>query len=555
VNDGGAKGLAGGGGAKGGAPSRGAKRARLAGAAFVLAGLAIRGAIALRAIDVVDALFVPDDTYYTLGIARSMARGLGPTVDGVHLTNGFQPLVAFLLVPVFAVTRDPDAPLRAAFLLLAACDAITALALGAIARRAATRRPEIAGLAATAAWSLSPLAVSYALGGLETSLAIAAEALLVVAWIRARDSGRRRDFALAGALAGASILARIDAVFLVGALGAFELARGRRGGALVAAAGGAALVLPWWSYELLRFGTVVPESGAAVRAQAAVHQALHLTAPKQLAWAVGAVLEAPIGRALDLRRFFFEHVELGLAATAAALGAVGLAIARGVREDPRAAAPVRAHLAFGAACWLFYALYVPAVWFFPRYTSPMHVTSTLLLALLVAWAWERGASIGSRRAAAAGPIALGVVAALPGVESLRYLVYAPPNGTMDAALHGAKGYRAPERWIASRAPRGAVIGALQSGALAYYADGAGVTVVNLDGVVDRDAALAFRRRDTAAFARSRGVTHLADFEFNLDVFLRYGGDPRLDASSLRVVARAAPQGIDRVTLVEIAWPR
>ena len=64
------------------------------------AALLLRGLLASRSSLALDRLFVPDDTYYTLEIARSIARGLGPTVDGVHLTSGFQPLLAFLLVPV-----------------------------------------------------------------------------------------------------------------------------------------------------------------------------------------------------------------------------------------------------------------------------------------------------------------------------------------------------------------------------------------------------------------------------------------------------------------------
>ncbi|MBK9471399.1 MAG: hypothetical protein IPO18_03830 [bacterium] len=56
---------------------------------------------------------VPDDTAYYLQIARHAATGAGFTFDGLHPTNGYQPLWQWLLVPVFAVIRlGPEAMLR-----------------------------------------------------------------------------------------------------------------------------------------------------------------------------------------------------------------------------------------------------------------------------------------------------------------------------------------------------------------------------------------------------------------------------------------------------------
>src|SRR5262245_23861740 len=78
------------------------------------AALAVRAALASQPIDLLDRWFVPDDTYYTLAIVRSLAAGLGPSVDGLHVTTGFQPLLAFLLVPAAWMTSDPDALLRIA---------------------------------------------------------------------------------------------------------------------------------------------------------------------------------------------------------------------------------------------------------------------------------------------------------------------------------------------------------------------------------------------------------------------------------------------------------
>ncbi|MBS1848639.1 MAG: hypothetical protein JST73_10215, partial [Actinobacteria bacterium] len=82
-------------------------------AAEVVVAAVIRAVVLWRPVAVLDRVFVLDDTYYTLGIARSMAHGHGPTTDGHTLTNGFQPLLAFVMVPVYWFTNNPDAGLRA----------------------------------------------------------------------------------------------------------------------------------------------------------------------------------------------------------------------------------------------------------------------------------------------------------------------------------------------------------------------------------------------------------------------------------------------------------
>ncbi|HWL89232.1 MAG TPA: hypothetical protein VNO21_25690, partial [Polyangiaceae bacterium] len=170
------------------------------------AGFSLRLLLAARDVTILDRLFVPDDTYYTLGIARGLARGWGPSLDGLHLTNGFQPLLAFLLVPFFAVTRDPVTPLRAGWVLLALADAMSAILLARLAARAlsspqhAPTESRSAALWACAFWSFSPVAVANAMGGLETSLAVACQLACVEAWCLAREKRTSPAYFLAGAL-------------------------------------------------------------------------------------------------------------------------------------------------------------------------------------------------------------------------------------------------------------------------------------------------------------------------------------------------------------------
>jgi hypothetical protein len=82
-----------------------------------------------------------------------------------------------------------------------------------------------------------------------------------------------------------------------------------------------------------------------------------------------------------------------------------------------------------------------------------------------------------------------------------------------------------------------------------------VHVINLDGVGDHKAAAAGREHRLAAYAKERGMTHLADWKFNLDNFVRLSSATTA-GSSVGVhplgVARSQGPG-DQFTVLQIEW--
>lgn len=532
-------------------------------AAVAVGGLALRLALLARPPAVLDRLFVPDDTYYTLAIARSIARGLGPSADGLHLTSGFQPLLAFLLVPVLRLSRDPDVAFRAALAVGAIADAVSAWLVGWLAYRLGqqawsgealqARASRVAAVVATSMWTLSTAAIATSLNGLETSLTIACTLAALAMWSVARERGSLPLWCLSGALLGLCLFARVDTVFFVAALGVATLLRAGPRAVATSAFGALLTIGPWWAYALSRFGSIVPESGAAVREQALMYKALGMNIRDQLAWAAGAAVGPPLFDSTWLR----EALGSGASAIGFATGIVlVVALLRVVRgrsaRSGRAPDELRILAMYAACIFLFYGLYLPARWFFRRYLVPVHAFAGLALPLLVARAWvER--RIHPRRARAVDVALLACL--LAGFAALARFATSSPPMSVDQGHHGAKGYREPARQIVALAPRAAVIGSFQSGALDWFADGSGTIVVNLDGVVDREAARAVRERRIAAFARSRGVTHLADWEVNVKLFLERSGDPRIGRGSLRALGEAEPQGRDeRFVLYAIDWP-
>ncbi len=274
-------------------------------AGITLVGFALRLAVLLRPIGVIDKLFIPDDTYYTLTIARSLAHGHGPTVDGHTLTSGFQALLGFLMVPVFWVTDSPDTALRLDLALLVVADTLTILVLAWVAYRFAGR---VAAVAAAALWAISPVAVSMALGGLETSLAVLLAVSLVAVWMWADDRPTTRRWIAVGVVAALAVLARIDIALLVALLAGVQLWRGPRRPLVWGAVAGAVVVAPWWIWCTVEFGTPIPTSGAAAHEIAP----LRPFAREGLAQVAGAVAGGPFDVWRSLRQRLNDHPVVGM---------------------------------------------------------------------------------------------------------------------------------------------------------------------------------------------------------------------------------------------------
>ncbi len=211
-----------------------------------------------------------DDAYYYFTIARNIGQGLGPTFDGLAMTNGFHPLWQAILVPVFRLFQgDLWVPVRLALSLTAALDLLSGWLIFRIVRRAGGHG---VALAAAIAWFVLPQTFLLGLRGMESSLSTALLLLLVVNLGRYNSVMRTVPFQAAvstGLLLALCGWARTDnlpvaglaitAVFLavpvavpwrrrILALGACALAT-------------TAAMAPWFVWNLVHFGDIVQVSG------------------------------------------------------------------------------------------------------------------------------------------------------------------------------------------------------------------------------------------------------------------------------------------------------
>src|SRR5262249_40404689 len=168
---------------------------------------------------------VLEDGFYSLSVARNIALGRGVTVDGVAPTNGFQPLFTFLTVPAFlAAAADRYEAVRLVLALHWVFYVGTAAVLGLVAARLSADRgpaPKTAISSAPAFLYLAnPLVFQAHFNGLETGCVLFWYAAVCLYAQRA-DLSAPRPLATLGLLLGLTVLARIDAVFFVGAVCAF----------------------------------------------------------------------------------------------------------------------------------------------------------------------------------------------------------------------------------------------------------------------------------------------------------------------------------------------
>ena len=201
-----------------------------------------------------------DDAFITFRYARNLLDGLGFVYNpGVATLGTTAPLFALLMAALGGVTGLRDFP-QFAVLVSAAADAGTVALLFLLARRLIDN-DWIAALPA-ALWALSPYSVTFAVGGMETSVTIfwmfAATALFVL-------SRHRSGWAEAGIglCVGLGFLTRADSLLWSGPLLLGQVVAVWRDGRRLPWRTWLAVALvlaPWALFSTVTFGSPIPNS-------------------------------------------------------------------------------------------------------------------------------------------------------------------------------------------------------------------------------------------------------------------------------------------------------
>lgn len=470
------------------------------GALFLLlaANFLLRAFIAVRPIEAIDRLTIPDDAYLSLHLARNIAHGLGP-LYGAACTNGFQPLYVFLCAPAFWMfPTDATMPVHFALLLLSVFDTLALYFLFRILRREGFRAESM--YVAGVVWLVSPYVIRTTLNGLETM--IASCLMLAFFWYErshvARTSDRvpLRRWCVLGLLAGASIVARIDSAFLVMILMIAVVVHMRRSGDFsgIAPMLGCALLalVPWLLYSYRSTGSFYYVSGTAVRFLA---QSYAPPEPTLLNWYFPA-----LGRAIITIAHENWHTGVLIALLAILLIIGRKPAARLLLDRAGLIAPMAF---FVLVLAVVYPLYAPAAWFYPRYLFPSFLFAVLLVAILSDILFTTMADSRRRFYTALG---LGICAVLLSVTDR------DSTSLFTSEPQPLKGYRAIGLWVRDSLPSGSIVGAPQSGAIGYFATN--MTVLNLDGVVNRECLDSLMANNVAAYIESRKIESIIGWQGN-----------------------------------------
>src|ERR1700733_3734164 len=331
-------------------------------------------------------------------------------------------------------------------------------AVAALATLASISASTRAGWLAAAIATVHTALLRNDLSGMEASLAGLLGLLCVLAlYALPRRDGPTLPYCF-GLLCGTAMLARVDTMFLIA--GCFVLLTVRLGwrAAAAGAAGATTILLPWAAWIHATTGAIFPESGRAVRQLVTFHEQYDVNA-----LATTLISFCELGRAVPIDGTISLH--------AAIAGGLVMLFLLAVSLRARAT-PLHAFLLASVALGGIYFLYLPAFWFLARYLHPVFLASIAVWSACALQAWHRD---GVPRALAVAVTCVLVAAGLRQLPSMR--------GGPGDAFHG---FRAPTLALLPYLTPYKRVGAVQSGALAYYAP-AGTQIVNLDGVVNRNA--------------------------------------------------------------------
>lgn len=476
---------------------------------LLVLGLLLRLALILRPFPRVDDLVLCDDSYFCWDIARHWALGHPMTQDGIHLTNGFQPLWVFLLIPVYALfPSDPLLPGRMALILLALFSVATGVFLFLLTKEVASRKGAFFALFL---WMASPSVIAQGINGMETALVIFLMAVTIWFYLtRVRDkpfSGKK--FLGLGLLIGLTMFTRLDQGFLWLALSADVLWRKRKTafGPLVLMGLGTLISLaPWLLLSFHYTRSLIPVSGRAVRFLSLSTLRLEGIEP---GWrwhfkmvrntlALWVTSPLPVMRMLRLAAEGLSLYRRALYGAFALLGGFGLwALWRRSSLEMRDRAGRILFLWIFAAGMLgLYSFYIYTPWYQGRYQAPMALLVTVAYGIVYAWSPRWGRQL-------LWPLAL--VLTLPGLWGI------------EAGRVERGGYYRIGTYVQRTFPPGTKVGAYQSGAMAYLARDK--VVINLDGVVNAEALRAHQERRAFDYIQNQGIEYLVDWDLNFEQML------------------------------------
>jgi hypothetical protein len=435
-----------------------------------------------------------DDAFYVFSIARNIAAGHGISVDGTHLTNGFQPLILLFYTPIFWLCgHDAWLAVRWTFIVNGVIAALCVWAV-ALLVRSQERTPQTHGLTApiiaAAIWTFTFEIFTHITNGLETGLS---SLLLLIAMTlfanlendhRTEIKLRWRRWLALGIVLGLAVLARIDAAFFVAILTFVLFVKRRNTEAIIVSTTALIASVPWWIFNAVNFGSLMPTSGQAENSWPLPKWENITEATKTLSNMLSLIFYIP-GNFGILGWITSSLTVIGILAFVCYRTKLINQLQIAFRL--RSLFPV---LLFSIALFMYYVFLFRSPHFIARYLQPLRILWSILVAASISMLWNKKK---------ARPVVLGIatLGLAFGVE--RYTDnYFPTHPNFNFYEMGLWANEHPTEKIAM----------LQSGIASFIAP----NVINLDGKVNADALHAHQQGRLAAYLRDEHFTYIADWK-------------------------------------------
>jgi hypothetical protein len=459
-----------------------------------LLAFALRVPLAFRTERALTVLPYGDDAYYLFSIARNLAAGHGPTVDGAHLTNGFQPLILLFYAPIFWLCgSDAWLAVRWTFILNGVIAALSVWAV-ALLIRTLEKEPQTTGITApiigAALWTFTFQIFSAMTNGLETGLA----SLLLIAALTFyanleidHAKGNKipmRQWMVFGVLLGFAVLARIDAAIFVVIVVLVLLVKRKTRGAIATGASALIVSAPWWIFNWAAFGNVMPTSGQAENSWPMPKWENIQQATKAISDMLSLIFYLPGSFDLPVRIVWALLLTSGILFVGYRTN-----LLERIRTSFRLNSLVPL-LLFSIALVVYYTFFFRAPHFIARYLQPARMLWSVMVVISVSVLWQKKIT----RIVLATLAVLGLTFTIAGYAD----DYFPARQSADLYDMGIWAKNHPTEKIAM----------LQSGIASFIAP----NIINLDGKVNTDALRAHQEGRLAAYLRDEHFTYIADYK-------------------------------------------
>jgi len=465
--------------------------------------------VGVRSTDMVFDLPLTEDGYYVMTVARNVARGVGFSVDGTTLTNGFHPLWGILSSLAFLMGAGSDElSMRLVLVASAVTTIVSALLWARLFSRLFGADNRLYRVCFVLIYLTSFQLLTQHFNGLETGLLLALLAATGLYWSSSEPSLGRN--AILGLLLGLLALARIDTGMFAVVVALETLWRGRRNlrrtlaEVFVMTAVAVLIAGPWFAYNIILTGKLMPVSGLAL--------GIEMEPPQPLARGITALSAVVRNGVLNILGEFSRTID-GILLLA--VGGLAFLLLRRKAPHPwQAQAGERAKRSliyiamiavYLAGVIVFYAIDSGAVFFYQRYFILVSVLAAGLFAFLLYRVAISAASW------VVVPIAV-VLAGLSLVTILGW--HGVPFGDKLNRLQAERNGPCLEQVKLARSARlpGEIVAGVQSGTLAFFVEGA----INLDGRVNFAAYKARLAGKLVDYMLAQRIGLLVDYDIYLE---------------------------------------